>query len=268
MNWEEAVIWLRNQPDQKELVCACYFDDPLIEVVKRYYIEDEWKSLRLLLPNSPGSVLDVGAGRGISSYALAMDGWTVTALEPNPSNLIGAGAIRQIVSETNLPITIIEEWGEHLPFEDNIFDVIHARQVLHHAQDLNQLCKELFRVIKPGGTMIATREHVIDKIDDLPIFLNNHPLHRLYGGENAYTLHQYIMALRESGFTVKKIFSPYETPINYFPEKKERIDEIIGHMVLGKLWRKWIPIPNFFIKIVDSQLSTPGRLYSFLLIKK
>ena len=26
--WEEAVIWLKAQPDQAELVQACFFDDP------------------------------------------------------------------------------------------------------------------------------------------------------------------------------------------------------------------------------------------------
>ena len=43
--------------------------------------------------------LDLGAGRGISSYALAREGWQVTALEPDPSMLIGAGAIRSLVAK-------------------------------------------------------------------------------------------------------------------------------------------------------------------------
>jgi 2-polyprenyl-3-methyl-5-hydroxy-6-metoxy-1,4-benzoquinol methylase len=124
MSWEESVQWLRDQPDQQTLVKACYFDDPLIEAVRRYRQEEEWQAVRRLLPTPPGNALDVGAGRGIASYALAMDGWTVTALEPDPSNLVGAGAIRQIVSETHLPITVVEEWGEQLPFNNNSFDII------------------------------------------------------------------------------------------------------------------------------------------------
>ena len=54
------------------------------------------------------------------------------------------------------------------------------------------MCEEVARVLKPGGTFIATREHVISKKEDLPVFLANHPLHRFYGGENAFVLQKYL----------------------------------------------------------------------------
>jgi hypothetical protein len=37
ITWEEAVLWLRNQPDQAELVRACFYDDPLPAAAERYY---------------------------------------------------------------------------------------------------------------------------------------------------------------------------------------------------------------------------------------
>ena len=46
-----------------------------------------------------GQALDVGAGRGIASYALAREGFTVTVLEPDDSHLVGAGAIRSLAEE-------------------------------------------------------------------------------------------------------------------------------------------------------------------------
>ena len=93
MTWEQAVQWLRDQPDQRVLVKACYFDDPLVEAAERFWQSAEWKAIAALLPPPNGKALDLGAGRGISSYAMAQDGWQVTALEPDPSNLVGAGAI-------------------------------------------------------------------------------------------------------------------------------------------------------------------------------
>lgn len=41
---------------------------------------------------------------GISIYALAKLGWRVTALDPDPSTIVGAGAFRLLAEESSLPI--------------------------------------------------------------------------------------------------------------------------------------------------------------------
>jgi len=120
--WEEAVLWLKGQPDQVELVEACFFDDPLIQAAERYHASSEWEAVRKLTGPAGGRALDVGAGRGISSYALARDGWQVTALEPDPSTVVGTGAIQQLAAASQMPISVIEDWGEALPFPDATFD--------------------------------------------------------------------------------------------------------------------------------------------------
>ena len=81
-----------------------------------------------------------------------------------------------------------------------LFDVVFARAVLHHTRDLDGACREMFRVLRPGGIFIAAREHVISKEADLGQFLDQHPLHHLYGGEHAFLLDRYIGALNERGF--------------------------------------------------------------------
>ena len=98
ISWEEAVLWLRNQPDQLPLVRAGFYDDPLIEAARRYRISTEWQTVRRYLPAGQGRALDLGAGRGIASYALACEGWAVTAVEPDSSAIVGAGAIRQRIA--------------------------------------------------------------------------------------------------------------------------------------------------------------------------
>ena len=89
-----------------------------------------------LLRGRGGKALDVGAGRGIASYALAREGFQVTSLEPDPSAIVGAGAIRALAAEAALPISVVEEFSERLPFVDGAFDVVFARAVLHHTRDL------------------------------------------------------------------------------------------------------------------------------------
>lgn len=260
LSWEDAVIWLRNQPEQAELVRSCFYDDPLIDAAKRYYESSEWQAVRTFLPQPPKRALDIGAGRGISAYALACDGWQVDALEPDPSNVVGAGAIRSLSKEANLNIRVEQTWGEKLPYADATFDVVHGRQVLHHAHDLKQLCCEAARVLKPGGIFIATREHVLSRKEDLPAFLNNHPLHKLYGGEHAYTLPEYKQAIRQSGIHLTKVLNPFQTEINLYPEtmnsQKARLAKRVGLPSLS--------VPDFVLGIVGALSNVPGRLYTFV----
>lgn len=249
MTWEEAVIWLKNQDGQEDLVAACFFDDPLIESCKRYWKSSEWKAIRKYLPRIKGNILDIGAGRGISSFAFAKDGWEVTALEPDSSLLVGAGAIEEIARSANLNIKVVKEWGEKLPFPDEFFDVVFGRQVLHHAKDLGLLCKEMGRVLKKGGTFIAVREHVVSKKEDLPIFLANHPLHKLYRGENAFLLDEYKKSIKNAGIKLLLSLNPLESDINLFPKKNKYF-------------------PKILMKIAGSFMNHPGRIYSFIGKKK
>ena len=92
--WEDAVVWLRNQPDRRQLVLDAFYDDPLIDAAERYFASAEWQAVSGFLEHRTGKALDVGAGRGIASYALARSGFVVTALEPDPSAVVGTAAIR------------------------------------------------------------------------------------------------------------------------------------------------------------------------------
>ena len=45
--WEGAVLWLRSQPDQADLVRACFYDDPLLDAARRYHRSIEWAAVGL-----------------------------------------------------------------------------------------------------------------------------------------------------------------------------------------------------------------------------
>jgi SAM-dependent methyltransferase len=276
LTWEEAVRWLRDQPDQQELVRACYYDDPLLDTARRFAVSEEWVATRTYFPRmSAGAALDLGAGRGIGSFALAQDGWAVIALEPDSSELVGAGAIRSLAARAGLPIRVVEQYGEQLPFERNSFDLVYGRQVLHHAQNLPQLCREVWRVLKPGGVFMATREHVISSAHDLEAFRAQHPLHHLYGGESAFTLREYRTALTGAGFQKLRLLGPYDSVINYFPtsqaEQAEHIKTVFGRVVgnwlVALVWRS-DRLRRLFVESIGKALSwrstVPGRLYSFI----
>jgi len=265
-SWEAAVDWLRSQPSRAALVRACYFDMPLLGAAQRYRESAEWQAVRPLLPQRPGRALDLGAGQGISTYALGMDGWNTTALEPDPSPRVGRGAIEEIARAAGLKVQVLEGVGEAIPVEPDRFDLVHARQVLHHAANLEVLCAEVCRVLRPGGMFVATREHVVTGAWQLGAFRRKHPLHHLYGGEHAFTLRHYLAALRGSGLEVVRTLGPFDSEVNLAPMSFEDLRAII----LRRLG--WIPGLRVHteaglrrtLRLLACVDHRAGRLYSFV----
>jgi SAM-dependent methyltransferase len=264
LTWEEAVLWLRAQADQGDLVRACFYDDPLLQAAERYHASSEWAAIRELLPPKPGRALDLGAGRGISSYALAREGWSTTALEPDPSEIVGAGAIRSLAAKSGLPIAVCQQPAERLPFADDSFDLVLGRAVMHHTRDLESFCREACRVLAPGGLFIGVREHVVSSPAQLRAFLEAHPLHRHYGGEHAYRLREYVEAMRGSGFRIRKVLNPFASEINLFPDSREALRRRIATSLR-------LPSPalvsGWMLKLLGVVHRAPGRLYSFVAVK-
>lgn len=275
--WEQAVIWARETKEMQPLVQNCYYDDPIELSAQRFYNSEEWAAIQAILDFAPQEqVLEVGAGRGIMSWSFAKSGCEAYALEPDPSLIVGAGAIKQLSNKTGINIYLVQEMGEKLPFEENTFDYVVCRAVLHHAADLREMCQEIARVLKPGGKFLAIKEHIAETPEELKIFLSRHPLHHLYGGENAYPLKEYKLAIQSAGLKLIKAYAPFDHPISWSPlhsfqslrqqmqqSLSKRLpqsvsEQLAHHDFLVKLYCRWL---NFRCK-------TPGREYSFLAIKR
>ena len=268
-------MW-KHQPDQAEFVRLNYWDDPVEGAAARFAASGEWGATRDLLGRGPGRALDLGAGRGIASYALAKDGWDVVALEPSESAVIGAQAIRTLSIRSSCHIEVETGSAEQMQFNDSSFDAVYMRQVLHHVEDLEQTCRQIKRILKPGGRFLAAREHVISRTSDLNMFLASHPMHKLCGGENAHLLEEYVNAIAASGMRLLKVVGPWESEINYYPfTAKDRwgrccapLIGLFGWKLSRVLVNEKFALGRLLLQRLAERASrtddTPGRLYTFL----
>ena len=272
MNWEEAVAELRNTPGKEYLVKEAYLETSLINNIERFRNSEEYKQtineIRKITNQKNGTLLDIGAGNGISSIAFALDGYTVTALEPDNSKLVGAGAIEFCKQYFKLDsLTIVQTFGETLTFDENSFDIVYGRQVMHHAYDLNLFVSQAYRVLKKGGIFMTTRDHVIKNEVDKQVFLNRHPLHKFYGGENAFRLEEYTNAMLKSGFEIRNTIGPSDSPINYDPWNKQRLKNLIASK-FGSFFSNNSLIINMAWRVNLIRLNKiAGRVYSFICVK-
>lgn len=277
MTIDEAILWLRADPSMASLVADAYLGRDVAESASRFLRSAEFSEVRRLLGPilDHAVVADVGAGTGIASYALRMSGAsTVFAVEPDASDEVGRGAIKRLREDTSTPIEIVDGWGEELPLPDNSIDVVYSRQVLHHAADLERFISEAKRVLRPGGVLLACREHVVDNDAQKKAFLDSHPVHRLAGGENAFSLPQYLAAIAASGLVLRAILGPWDSVINAFPAVRS-VDELNRYPArrleerFGSFGRGVSRLPGVStLGWWRIRRPRPGRMYSFLCSKQ
>lgn len=274
--YEESVHWMRQQPEHSELVKLCYLNEDNLAVAKRFALSEEFrevsKNLRLANSGKKLTILDLGCGKGIVSYAFISLGHNVSAVDPDFSEDVGLGAVKRLASSrSNGSISTTQAFAESLPFPNSTFDIVFARQALHHFTDLCKGLSECSRVLKPKGLLLATREHVVSDEQQLKGFLENHLLHKLHSGENAYPLEDYISALEQSGFKVLKCQAPFDTVINHFPTSNAEVKNWLFQGMKKKLGKvaasiliKLTFIESFYRYRLSHSCNFPGRLYSFL----
>lgn len=287
MTWEETILFIREQPEYKDLVAMSYLGKDLKSNVERFKASNEFEeTLKIIKDFAPNatSILDIGAGNGISSVSFALSGFEVTVIEPDPSITVGCGAIEILKNDLGLSnLSIINSYGEKLPFGNGLFDIVYARQAMHHAAHLGAFINEAGRVLKPGGLLLTVRDHVIFGDEDKKEFLNTHPLQKFYGGENAFTPKQYLSAIMNAGLVVKKHLKYYDSVINYFPVTATEVNNTVKLMKenfrqsMQKRFGSWVV--NFpFLQLLEfisllkngdwtDERRIPGRMNSFVALK-
>jgi len=103
-------------------------------------------------------ILDAGCGGGRNLYFLLKSGFDVSAVDHNPD---AVNHVRLMAHESapdlaakNFQVSSVEA----MPFPDSYFDWVISNAVLHFANDrdqFDQMVREMWRVLKPNGTLFA-----------------------------------------------------------------------------------------------------------------
>ncbi len=95
-------------------------------------------------------VLDVGCGQGIDLIGFARGEAHVTGIDLTPRHVQLA---REHLTALNLDAHVVEGDAESMQFEDASFDRVSSNGVLHHTPDIRAALQEIYRVLRPGGTV-------------------------------------------------------------------------------------------------------------------
>jgi SAM-dependent methyltransferase len=285
MNWEETIKYIRTKKEFSSIVDNSYLSADLVLNVERYKSSNEFKET-LAIINSDKSgwdLLDVGSGNGITAVSFALSGFNVTVVEPDNSDTVGCGAIVYLKEYYKLSnLNILCGFCENMNLNECTYDVVFARQCMHHANDLIGFVSEMSRVLKPGGLFLTIRDHVVFDAIDKEVFLSTHDLHKFYGGENAFSSVEYKNAIKNAGLTLKQELKYYDSAINYYPKSEDEVRNLYKNRVVKAkeylrtkfgffsflltnlyCWKNKINLSTTY-----SEAKVPGRMYSYVAIKK
>ena len=130
-------------PEQKDYVSIVYTEE---ERPFTKYPDQLTKHLGSRFNMKAGQkLLDVGCGRGdflrgFFRYGLKCYGVDQTS------------CAKKICPEAEVKVA---DLGQGLPYEDNTFDFVYSKSVIEHFYHPERLAAEMYRVLKPGGTLIA-----------------------------------------------------------------------------------------------------------------
>ena len=191
-------------------------------------------------------VLEIGAAKCWGAQHVIPRGceYVGTDILADPKIGLGRGAFYE--ERVGRPFLRVQADGESLPFASGSFDVAYCVATLHHALDLGAMVRELARVTRPGGHVLALNEGTRavwrrgtapDQAEELTYGINEH-VHTLYG---------YLWAFARAGLVVRRV------------EQADGYEELAGRRIGGALLQAAARRPQRRDLVHPVLLRLPGR---------
>ena len=105
--------------------------------------------VKLLGADRYAHALDVGYGSGVFLPELARHADAVSGVDPHDRD----GETRVALEKVGIDATLYSAPAEHLPMADGSYDLLVVVSALEFVTDIEQVCKEMIRVLTPTGTL-------------------------------------------------------------------------------------------------------------------
>lgn len=181
--------WIYSMPKIKPFECYADAYDEWYEKNTDVY-EAELSALRQSLPSDFTKGVEIGAGTGRFSVPLGIS----IGLEPS----------REMAKKAeSRGMTIIPGVGEHLPFENEKFDLVLMVTTICFLDDIISSFSETYRILKSGGCFAVG---FIDKESELGRhLLKNSEKSNFYRDATFYSTGEVIHYLEKTGFKIAGI---------------------------------------------------------------
>lgn len=102
------------------------------------------KKRAALLKHAYGNILEIGIGEGTNLPLYPTEITHITAVDAYPRSL----------RDSAVKAVLFSGSADKLPFDANTFDTVISTFCLCSVKDLEQVCQEIYRVLKPGGVFL------------------------------------------------------------------------------------------------------------------
>lgn len=165
---------------------------PLIGTVQRL----RFKLIKELLGRRKfGRLLEIGYGSGVFMPELAKHAGELFGIDPHPK----PREVQAVLRDHGVKATLVSGSAERLPYEDASLDCVVSVSAMEYVADLPAACRELLRVLCPGGAIVIATPGV-SPIWDLALRLSTGENPRQYADRRQRllpTLGQYFRTQRE-----------------------------------------------------------------------
>jgi len=102
-------------------------------------------------------VLEIGLGQGADSMQIIKRGAIYYGIDLTEESIKRLKERFRLFEQPYKEV--VKANAQHIPYEDNFFDIVYSHGVIHHSPEIEKIVSEIYRVLKPGGKVVVMLYH-------------------------------------------------------------------------------------------------------------